>query len=156
MIEKIAKILNEKNLTISIAESLTGGMVSSKFVDYSSISSVFIEGCVTYSNDSKIKRLGVREETLKDFGAVSSQTAMEMAYGISKTSNTNIGISTTGIAGPLGGSKEKPVGLVYIGICINEKTITKKYNFDGNRNEIRNKATSAVINDLLEELEKLN
>lgn len=150
--EIVSKMIVENNLTISTAESCTGGMVSSSLINYPGISSVFMEGCVTYSNESKISRLGVKKETLDKCGAVSEQTAKEMAIGIAKNFNTNIGLSTTGIAGPEGGTKDKPVGLVYAGIYINGKTIVKKYEFKGSRQEIREKATKTLLNDLRLEL----
>ena len=148
----VAKLIINKNLTISVAESCTGGMVSSYLINYPGISSVFMEGCVTYSNEAKIKSLGVKKETLDKFGAVSEQTAIEMAKGIAKRYNTNIGLATTGIAGPEGGSDEKPVGLVYFGIYINGKTISKRYIFNGNRQQIRLRATKTILNDLRLEL----
>ena len=148
----VCKLLLEKNLTISTAESCTGGLVSATLINYPGVSSVFMEGCVTYSNEAKINRLGVKKETLDKFGAVSEATAREMAKGIAKNFKTNIGLSTTGIAGPGGGSKEKPVGLVYIGIYINGKTIVKKFIFEGNRQEIRLKATNSILNELKIEL----
>ncbi len=155
--EVVSKILVANNLTISTAESCTGGMVSAALINYPGISSVFMEGCVTYSNESKISRLGVKKEILDKYGAVSEQTAKEMAIGIANNFNTNIGLSTTGIAGPGGGSKDKPVGLVYMGIYINGKTIVKKYEFKGSRQEIREKATKTLLNDLrLELLNKKN
>ena len=148
----VCKLLLEKNLTISTAESCTGGLVSATLINYPGVSSVFMEGCVAYSNEAKINRLGVKKETLDKFGAVSEETAREMAQGIAKNFKTNIGLSTTGIAGPGGGSKEKPVGLVYIGIYINGKTIVRKFIFDGNRQEIRLKATNTILNELKIEL----
>lgn len=148
----VCKLLLEKNLTISTAESCTGGLVSATLINYPGVSSVFMEGCVAYSNEAKINRLGVKKETLDKFGAVSEETAREMAEGIAKNFKTNIGLSTTGIAGPGGGSKEKPVGLVYIGIYINGKTIVKKFIFEGNRQEIRLKATNSILNELKIEL----
>ena len=144
----VSEMLIEKNLTISIAESCTGGLVSSTLINYPGISSVFIEGCITYSNESKINRLGVNQEVLKKYGAVSKEIAKEMAEGIARNFNTNVAISTTGIAGPGGGTSEKPVGLVYIGIYINGKTTVKKYLLNGNRQEIRSMATENAINDL--------
>ena len=150
--DTVAKLIINKNLTISVAESCTGGMVSSYLINYPGISSVFMEGCVTYSNEAKIKSLGVKKETLDKFGAVSEQTAIEMAKGIAKRHNTNIGLATTGIAGPEGGSDEKPVGLVYFGIYINGKTISKRYIFNGNRQQIRLRATKTILNDLRLEL----
>lgn len=153
--ETLAKILVEKDLTISVAESCTGGMVSSALIDYPGISSVFMEGCVTYSNEAKMMRLGVNKETLEKYGAVSEQTAKEMAEGIARGFNTNIGLATTGIAGPGGGTDEKPVGLVYMGIYINGSTIVKKYNFNGSRSRIRQRATRTILNDLRLELVNL-
>ncbi|MBC5996316.1 competence/damage-inducible protein A [Romboutsia ilealis] len=150
--DTVAKILVSKNLTIGVAESCTGGMVSSNLINYPGISSVFMEGCVTYSNEAKMKSLGVKKETLDKFGAVSEETAKEMAEGIAKRHNTNIGLSTTGIAGPEGGSEEKPVGLVYLGIYINGKTMVKRYVFNGNRQQIRLRATKTILNDLRLEL----
>ena len=146
--EVVSKMLVEKNLTISIAESCTGGLVSSKLINYPGISSVFMEGCVTYSNESKINRLGVSADTLDKYGAVSEEIAKEMAEGVAKNSNTNVSISTTGIAGPGGGTIDKPVGLVYIGIYINGKTTVKKYILHGNRQDIRLRATKNALNDL--------
>ena len=142
----------ENNLKIAVAESCTGGMVSSALIDYPGISSVFMEGCVTYSNEAKVMSLGVKEETLNTVGAVSEECAKEMAEGVAKRHNTNIGLSTTGIAGPQGGTTEKPVGLVYMGITINNKTIVKKYIFNGDRQQIRSRACKTLLNDLRLEL----
>lgn len=147
--------LIKKNLTISVAESCTGGMVSSTIINYPGVSSVFVEGCVTYSNKAKMKSLNVKKETLDKYGAVSKETAMEMAYGIAQRHKTNIGISTTGIAGPEGGSEEKPVGLVYFGIYINGKLKYKRYIFNGDRQQIRLRATKTLLNDLRLELNKI-
>jgi nicotinamide-nucleotide amidase len=146
--EEVAKLVVDKNMTIAVAESCTGGLVSSSLINYPGISSVFMEGCVTYSNEAKISRLGVKKETLDRYGAVSKETAKEMAEGIAKNFNTNIGLSTTGIAGPQGGTDEKPVGLVYIGIYINGKTTVKKFVFSGDRQHIRVKATKTILNEL--------
>lgn len=144
----VSEMLIEKKLTISIAESCTGGLVSATLINYPGISSVFMEGCVTYSNESKINRLGVNPHTLEVHGAVSEETAREMVEGIAKNFNTNVAISTTGIAGPEGGTSDKPVGLVYIGVYVNGKTTVSKYILPGNREEIRFKATKNAINDL--------
>ncbi|MCI9975545.1 competence/damage-inducible protein A [Clostridioides difficile] len=153
--DAVAKLLVEKNLTIAVAESCTGGLVSSSLINYSGISSVFLEGCVTYSNEAKMKRLGVKRETLEEFGAVSEQTAIEMAEGVAKELGANIGISTTGVAGPGGGTEEKPVGLVYTAIYINGKTVVKKNIFNGDRRKIRLRATRDLLNELRIQLEKL-
>ena len=150
--ETVAKLLVEKNLTIAVSESCTGGMVSSMLIDYPGISQVFMEGCVTYSNEAKMSRLGVKKETLDNFGAVSTETAIEMAKGVAMNLKTNVGLSTTGIAGPGGGTTEKPVGLVYIGLYINGKTKVKKLNLAGSREKIRVKATKEALNFLRLEL----
>lgn len=141
----VGDILVKKGLTIATAESCTGGMVAAKLINYPGISASIIEGAVTYSNDSKVRRLGVRAETLEKYGAVSSQTAIEMAKGIARTSGANIGIATTGIAGPGGGSEEKPVGLVYISMYYEGKVQVKKLNLIGNREKIRERATIILI-----------
>lgn len=146
--EVVGNLLVDKNLTIASAESCTGGMVAAGLIKYSGISAVFKEGAITYSNEAKVKRLGVNQKTLDKFGAVSAETAKEMAEGIMKVAETNIGISTTGIAGPTGGTVEKPVGLVYVGLCINGKSTVKKLNLRGNREQIRSKATLKAL-DLL-------
>ncbi|CEN89366.1 competence damage-inducible protein A [[Clostridium] sordellii] len=146
--ETVAKLLVEKNLTIAVSESCTGGMVSSTLIDYPGISQVFMEGCVTYSNEAKMSRLGVKKETLDSFGAVSTETAIEMAKGVAMNLKTNVGLSTTGIAGPGGGTAEKPVGLVYIGLYINGETKVKKLNLAGSREKIRVKATKEALNFL--------
>ena len=150
--EVVAKMLVENNLKIAVAESCTGGMVSASLINYPGISSVFMEGCVTYSNEAKMKSLGVKKETLDVYGAVSDNCAKEMASGVAARYNTNIGIATTGIAGPDGGTDEKPVGLVYFGIYINGKVISKKYVFNGDRQGVRERATRTILNDLRLEL----
>lgn len=152
--EKVAKLLVEKNMTIAVSESCTGGMVSSKLINYPGISQSFLEGCVTYSNEAKMKRLGVKKDTLDKFGAVSEETAIEMAMGVAKSLGANIGVSTTGIAGPGGGTDEKPVGLVYIGLYINGEIKVKKCNLAGSREKIRSRATSEALNLVRTELIK--
>ncbi|WP_300393018.1 competence/damage-inducible protein A [Fusobacterium sp.] len=132
----IIKSLKEKGKTLSVAESCTGGLLSDSFVNVSGASEVFMEGIVTYSNDAKIKRLGVKKETLEKFGAVSEETAREMVLGL----KTDVGISVTGIAGPLGGTKEKPVGLVYMGIRNGNEVEVEKKVFKGSRRKVRERA----------------
>ena len=141
----VAKLLIEKKRTIATAESCTGGLIASKLIEYPGISEVLLEGCVTYSNDAKMRRLGVKAETLEQFGAVSEETAREMAEGIARTSGAEIGIATTGIAGPGGGSEEKPVGLVYMGLYYKDKTDVKKCNFAGKRQAIRERAAYTAL-----------
>lgn len=149
----VAEKLINKGLTIGTAESCTGGLLAGTLINYGGISSVFMEGVVTYSNEAKMRRIGVKKETLDKFGAVSEETAKEMAMGICKTANTNIGISTTGIAGPGGGTTEKPVGLVYMGLCINGNVVCRKFNFNGDRQKIRLDAVKSALEFLLEYLE---
>lgn len=133
------------NLIVSVAESCTGGLLSAAIVSISGASKIFYEGIVAYSNDAKIDRLGVSEETLAEYGAVSAQTAREMAYGL-LGGEAEIAISVTGIAGPDGGSEEKPVGLVYIGIAGNgrEPAAIENY-FAGSREQIRKSAKNACL-----------
>lgn len=129
----IAKYLGKNNLKISVAESCTGGLMTSTFVNVSGISDMLYEGVVTYSNESKMKRLNVKKETLDKYGAVSEEVAKEMVQGL----KSEVAISTTGIAGPSGGTDEKPVGLVYIGIRIKDKIFVKRRIFRGSREVIR-------------------
>lgn len=152
----LGNILCNNKLTISTAESCTGGMIAAKLISYPGISSSFLEGVVTYSNESKIKRLGVNKETLEKYGAVSKETAKEMVEGIAKESCSNISIATTGIAGPGGGTEEKPVGLVYIALHINNFTKVEKCNFQGSREEVRTSATNYALEMLKNELIKNN
>jgi len=138
----VCQKLIEKNLTIATAESCTGGLIASKFVDYPGISKVYKEGFITYTNESKIKRLGAKKETLEKFGAVSEETAKEMAEGAAQAAESDIGLSVTGIAGPGGGTEEKPVGLVYIGLYYNSEIFVIKKNYPGGRNIIRERSSS--------------
>ena len=135
----------EKPLTISTAESCTGGMIASKLIEVPGISKNFIESIVSYSNEAKIKRLKVKKETLERYGAVSEEVAREMLAGL----NTDIGISTTGIAGPDGGTKNKPVGLVYIGIKVKDEVKVFKRELKGDRNKIRQRAMMHALYNLL-------
>ena len=146
--EVVAKLLIEKKLTISTAESCTGGMIASTLINYPGISEVFLEGAVTYSNEAKHKRLGVKNETLDKYGAVSEETAREMAIGIAKTAGTDVSIVTTGIAGPGGGTEEKPVGLVYVGVYVQGEVTIQKCIFNGNRSRVRLQATMTGLDML--------
>ena len=135
----------EKPLTISTAESCTGGMIASKLIEVPGISKNFIEGIVSYSNEAKIKRLKVKKETLEKYGAVSEEVAREMLAGL----KTDVGISTTGIAGPDGGTKDKPVGLVYIGIKVKDEVKVFRRELKGDRNKIRQRAMMHALYNLL-------
>ena len=135
----------KKPLTISTAESCTGGMIASKLIEVPGISENFIESIVSYSNEAKIKRLKVKKETLKKYGAVSEEVAREMLAGL----KTDVAISTTGIAGPGGGTKEKPVGLVYIGIRVKDEVKIFRRELKGDRNKIRQRAMMHAFYNLL-------
>lgn len=138
--EVLVKLLREKGLHISAAESCTGGTFTGMITDAAGASEVLNESVVTYANSAKMKYLGVKEETLGKYGAVSEQTAGEMAEGIRKASGADIGVGITGIAGPGGGSEEKPVGLVYIGISSENGIEVKKVNLKGSREKVRYQA----------------
>ena len=129
LIKKIINKLIKKKFTISIAESCTGGMLSSAITSIDGSSKAFTLGLVTYSNKSKINVLKVPKKTIKKYGAVSEHVCVKMLKNVSKISKTNISVSITGIAGPSGGTKKKPVGLVYIGIKKGNKIMLKKYLF---------------------------
>ncbi|SHO46100.1 competence/damage-inducible protein A [Anaerocolumna xylanovorans] len=135
--EAVVKLLAEYGLTLSTAESCSGGLLSGRLVNVSGASAVFEEGFITYSNTAKMKYLNVSEDTLKEFGAVSKETAEEMARGAAKASQSLAALSVTGIAGPEGGTDKKPVGLVYIGCFLDGKTETREYHFKGNRQKVR-------------------
>ena len=135
----------KKALTISTAESCTGGMIASKLIEVPGISENFIESIVSYSNEAKIKRLKVKKETLEKYGAVSEEVAREMLAGL----KTDVAISTTGIAGPGGGTKEKPVGLVYIGIRVKDEVKIFRRELKGDRNKIRQRAMMHALYNLL-------
>ncbi|MCR5001338.1 MAG: nicotinamide-nucleotide amidohydrolase family protein [Lachnospiraceae bacterium] len=141
----VVDLLKTNNLYLSTCESCTGGMVASSIIDIPGASDVYKEGFVTYSNKAKRTRLNVKKSTLVKYGAVSEQTAKEMAKGCAQVSKADVTVSTTGIAGPDGGSEDRPVGLVYIGCNVCGKTRVNKYNFDGDRTEIRRKAASAAL-----------
>tara|TARA_B100001173_G_C15818929_1_gene475339 strand:- start:75 stop:539 length:465 start_codon:yes stop_codon:yes gene_type:complete len=137
LFKKILNKLITNNISISTAESCTGGLLAHSFVKNKNSSKVFKGGYIAYSNELKINDLNVKSLLLKKYGAVSSQIAEEMIKGLYKKNRTNICIATTGIAGPDGASKNKPVGLVYIGIRINNKNIVLKKNFKGTRLQIQ-------------------
>ena len=144
----VYKLLKEKNKTLSIAESCTGGMISGRLTNVAGVSSVFMNSIVTYSNEAKKNFLKVKEKTLIEYGAVSPETAIEMARGIMLVSGTDVGLSVTGIAGPDGGTAEKPVGLFYIGIAIGDVVEAHRFCYPGSRERIRNMATIKALDIL--------
>ena len=143
--ESIVELLVANSLTISTIESCTGGMVAARLINVPGVSEVFKAGYVTYSNKAKRKVLGVKSSTLKKYTAVSEQVAKEMARGVSLVTKADVTVSVTGIAGPDGGTSEKPVGLVYIGCNVKGTIVTEEYNFTGNRSRIRENATVAAL-----------
>jgi len=141
----VGDLLREKNFTIACAESCTGGLLTSKLTDVAG-SSDYVQGSlVSYSNKIKNQLLRVEEETLKNFGAVSEQTAKEMSANVRKIFETDIGVGVTGIAGPGGGSPEKPVGTVYISVAGANNLVVQKFNFTGSRMEIKNQSANAAL-----------
>ena len=149
-VEEIAKILTERKLKVATTESCTGGLLSSKLTDVSGSSAFIHLNLVTYANEAKHKMLGVKNETLDNFGAVSEECAYEMASGLMKLTGADICISTTGIAGPTGATKEKPVGLMYSTICTKDKAITFETRFhpEISRIEMKELFTQAVLERL--------
>ena len=148
----IGDILTERKQTLSIAESCTGGMISSKIVSIPGSSNYYEGGVCVYSNIEKIKILNIKEETLKKYGAVSEATAMEMAEGVRRLMGTDFSLSTTGIAGPSGGTDQKPVGLVWIGFSGKEKTYAVSFNFGNNREINIQRASQRALEILRREL----
>ncbi len=141
----LVRLLKKHELTVATAESCTGGLVASRIVNVSGASDVFKEGFVTYSNKAKRKHLDVSKGTLKKYGAVSSQTAREMAIGGAFATDSDVCVSVTGIAGPDGGTEEKPVGLVYMACCFKDKVTVEKYQFKGNRDKVREHAAVRAL-----------
>lgn len=143
--EQVGKYLREKKLTIAAAESCTGGLLMSYLTDVSGSSAYVMGGIVSYSNAAKHQLLGVDEATLIQYGAVSEQTAREMAVGVRRVIQTDIGVSITGIAGPGGGTPEKPVGLVYIGLATSERVCVERYQWSGDRTANKLASVAAAL-----------
>ena len=154
ILKTISMELKKRNISIATAESCTGGLLAHLLTNISGSSEYFDRGVVTYSNISKIELLGVSQETIKEYGAVSKETASAMAIGIKERSNVDIGMSTTGVAGPTGGTIEKPVGLVYIGISTSKETKVKKFIFTKNRLQNKEQTCYEALKILLETLSK--
>ena len=151
LFNNLLKKLIIQNISVSTAESCTGGLLAYSFIKNKDSSKIFKGGYITYSNEMKINELNVRKVSLEKNGAVSYQIAEEMIKGLYQRNKTNVCISTTGIAGPGGATKNKPVGLIYIGICLNKKNIIIKRNFKGTRIQIQKKC----VNFIFEYLDKL-
>ena len=144
----IIKKLLKRNISISIAESCTGGLLSSKFTSVAGISKIFNMGLITYSNKSKSSLLKISQNDLKKYGSVSHQTAALMVKNLQRLTKSKLCISTTGIAGPSGGTKLKPVGLIYFGIKYRNKTIILEKKFKGSRLQIQQKTVKAIFTTL--------
>ena len=145
LFKKLLNNLIEKNISISTVESCTGGLLAYSFIKNQNSSKIFKGGYITYSNELKIKEMNVKKVSLKKFGAVSSKITKEMLEGLYQKNKTQICISTTGIAGPSGATKNKPIGLVYIGIRINKKNIILKKYFKGTRIQIQKQCVNFIF-----------
>lgn len=152
MEKEIVSLLKKNQMTVTTAESCTGGLIASRIVNVSGASEVFMEGYITYANASKEKILGVKHETIEKYGVVSAETAGEMAEGARRVAEADVAVSVTGIAGPSGGTKEKPVGLVYIGCASEIKTGVRRFVFDGNRDQVREQAVAQALSFLRDTL----
>ena len=152
--EKVVKMLAERKMTVSAAESCTGGLFAALITNVSGASEVLNESFVTYANSAKMKYLGVKGETLEKHGAVSYETAFEMADGLRKNTGADVTVGITGIAGPTGGTKEKPVGLVYIGCAVRSNVYVEKNVFSGDRQQVRRQAADRAIGFALECIKK--
>ena len=141
----IGNRLREKGCTLSIAESCTGGLISDRITNVSGSSDYFMGGMVTYSDESKAEHLGIPSAIIKRHGAVSSQVARRMAQGVRKAFHTTFGLSTTGVAGPTGGTKRSPIGRVFIGIANGRRTWVRKLDLKGSRREIKEKAAEESL-----------
>ena len=151
--EVVANLLIDNNTTIATAESCTAGLLSAKLTDVAGSSKYFNGGVVCYSNELKSDLVGVKQQTLDRYGAVSEETAHELAINIAKKLNSDIGVSITGIAGPDGGSEKKPVGLVFVGISYKNNVYIKKYNLTPNRNINRELTVTLCLNEIRKILE---
>lgn len=150
--ETVVELLKEKGKTVTTAESCTGGLVAGRLLNVPGASSIYMEGYITYSNEAKEKLLGVSHVTLEQYGAVSKETACEMAEGAAKAAGADLAISVTGIAGPDGGTKEKPVGLVYVGCYADGEARAYEFHFTGNRAKNRESTVAKALTILREAL----
>ncbi|MGI6360736.1 MAG: CinA family protein [Bacillota bacterium] len=153
--ESLVKILIAQNMTIATAESCTGGGIASAITETPGSSSCFGYGIVSYANEAKHRLLGVPQHTLKQHGAVSEQTAVAMSKGVRAVAGADIGISVTGVAGPDGGSAEKPVGLVYISLATADRIYVHKHNFSGERHQVREQTKKKALSLIFEYLDQI-
>lgn len=149
--EAVVELLKEQQLTVTTVESCTGGLVAGRLVDVPGVSEVFKQGFITYSNKAKRKLVNVKKETLKQCGAVSEKTAREMVKGGILATGSDAAVAVTGVAGPEGGTEEKPVGLVYIAAAVKGRIYVKEYHFEGDRAQVRESSVEAAL-ELLKEV----
>jgi PncC family amidohydrolase len=154
MIEaRIGRILRERRMKIAVAESCTGGLIANRITNIQGASDYFDMGFVTYSNDSKELYLFVPEEVIEEKGAVSSEVAKEMAEGVKETTEADVALSVTGVAGPGGGTPEKPIGTVYVGLASKDGTFVRKFLFSGDRLSIKEQTSEEALKMVLDYLE---
>jgi len=151
-IQTLSRLLADQSLTLSVAESCTGGSLSALLTSISGSSTYFDRGYITYSNQAKMDMLDVDTEVLERFGAVSEQTAFEMVNGVIQNSHSDIAVSITGIAGPTGGTVDKPVGMVCFGFCVKDKHFVKTQHFSGDRETVVASSIDFAIQTLVNEL----
>lgn len=153
---RVGEILSQRGLRLAVAESCTGGLISHLVTNVAGSSVYFVGGVIAYANEAKVHLLGVHQETLDKFGAVSSETVIEMARGVRNTLSADIGISVSGIAGPGGGTPEKPVGTVWIGLSTPKEELARHFHWTGNRLDVKEQSARAALMLLLEYLQKEN
>jgi nicotinamide-nucleotide amidase len=151
--EKLNRLLTEKRLTLAVAESCTGGLISSRITDVAGASAYFLAGLVTYSNEAKEKLLSAPRDLIAANGAVSAEVAGRMAEGVRRAMGADIGLSVTGIAGPGGGTEKKPVGTVYMGLAAAGVSLVRQEKFDGDRSAIKRQCADEVLRFALDYLE---
>lgn len=152
--EQVFHLLKQHKISLSTAESATGGMIASMLVNVPGISEFFQEGYVTYSNNAKVKMIGVDRTLIDTYGVVSQEVAENMAISVAKTAGTDAALSVTGVAGPDGGTKDCPVGTVYIGCFFKGKTVVEHHVFAGSRLEVREAAANRALSLLIEQIEE--
>ncbi len=153
--ERIASLLTEKKMTVALAESVTGGLASHKITNVPGSSRYFLGSVVAYSNASKVALLGLREETIKRHGAVSSQAVLEMAAGVRTVLGSDIGAAVTGIAGPAGATPGKPIGLIYFAVDDGRASRTEREVFSGSREDIKNSGAERLLQLIADHLARL-
>lgn len=152
---ELGEKLVSKNLTIATAESCTGGLLANRITNVPGSSRYFERGVIVYSNQSKNELLNVPTEVIESYGAVSLETAKALAIGIKEVASTDLGLGVTGVAGPAGGTSEKPVGLVYIGLAARENIEVRKFNFNGDRLEIKNQTCEEALKLMIKYLDSV-